>query len=79
VSTGGGGGPAGSAAGWIAGSGAGGSANATGAVPTGIAMQTAASVAKRFNMIESAPLVIETQRIHRICRGGASNGWVATG
>ena len=30
-----------------------------GAVPTGMAMQIAASVAKRFNMSESAPLVVE--------------------
>src|SRR5258705_5817224 len=41
----------------IAGSGAGGSACARGAAPTGIAMQTAPSNAKRFNMVDLAPLM----------------------
>ncbi|GAB7067770.1 hypothetical protein JCM12141A_20590 [Mycolicibacterium hodleri] len=53
------GGGTGAPTGCTAGSGAGGSASAMGAVPTGMAMQTAASVAKRFNMSESAPLVVE--------------------
>src|SRR3954447_22346334 len=47
--------------GCTAGSGGGGSANARGAVPTGIAMQTAASMAKRFNMVVMAPLVVGIQ------------------
>src|SRR4051812_26357011 len=47
--------------GTTAGSGAGGgggSATARGAVPTGIAMQTVANTAKRFNIVVLAPLVV---------------------
>src|SRR4051794_19121567 len=43
--------------GTTAGSGGGGSACTRGAAPTGIAMQTAPSNAKRFNMVDLAPLV----------------------
>src|SRR3954469_22458624 len=57
--------------------GAGGSANARGAVPTGTSMQ-AASAAKRFNMGVKTPLVGRNPKgIQRICRDGASNGGVA--
>ncbi len=51
---------------------------ARGAVPTGIAMQTAPSMAKRFNMVDLAPLGgSESKGIQRICRVGASNGRVS--
>src|SRR5258705_4454585 len=61
-----------------AGSGGGGWACARGAPPTGIAMQTAPSNAKRFNMVDLAPLVGRNPvGIQRICRVGASNDGVA--
>ena len=73
-----GGGPDRAPTGWTDGSGGGGSASATGAVPTGMAMQTAASVAKRFNMSWfGASRGRNLERIQRICRDGASNGRVS--
>src|SRR5258705_1304233 len=58
--------------------GGGGSACARGAAPTGIAMQTAPSNAKRFNMVDLAPLMGRNpEGIQRICRVRDSNDGVS--
>ena len=51
--------------------GGGGSASARGAAASGIATQTDASMAKRFNMVVLAPLVVGIQRIRTILSRGS--------
>ncbi|MUL83474.1 hypothetical protein FZI95_26850 [Mycobacterium sp. CBMA247] len=61
--SGGGGAGAAAAAGAAGSGGGGGSADARGANATGANMQTAARVAKRFNMRVTAPLVVEIRGV----------------
>src|ERR1700712_2288499 len=77
----GGGGP-GTPTGATAGSGGGGSARARGAAASGANMQTAARVAKRFNILVVAPLVVESNGIrqdqHPYSESKESRGSVAS-